>query len=124
MGQTVAFLLGGFLALQAFAALFLLIDLRYAAQRYWARIAGPIVGWMLVLHVTHRLLGPGFENAYLYGAITMVAAQVVNFLVARWLIGLAFRRRQLPSRNPALAKLEIDFFLRELGFTVEVKLLD
>ena len=93
MGQVAAFLLGGFLALQVFAALFLLIDLRYAAQRYRARIAGPIVGWLLALVATHQLLGSDYENAYIYGAIVVVALQVVNFWMARWLIGLAFRRR-------------------------------
>ena len=93
MGQVAAFLLGGFLALQAFAALFLLIDLRYAARRYRARIAGPIVGWLLALFATHRMLGSDYENAYVYGTVVVVALQIVNFWISRWLIGLAFRRR-------------------------------
>ena len=44
--------------------------------------AGPLVGWLLALLAVYHLLGSGYQNAYIYGAIVVVALQVVNFWVA------------------------------------------
>ena len=91
MFQVLAFVLGGWMAIQAYAAAFLVVDLGYARRRYWRRILGPICGWWLSLLVVYGLLPSECQHAYIYAGISVVALHVVNFLVARWLLGLAFR---------------------------------
>ena len=93
MAQIAVFVLGALLAIQGFAALFLIVDLGYAAQRYRYRIAGPILGWWLSIVVVYIALPPGCQMAYIYGVIAMIALQVTGFFVARLLMSLAFRRR-------------------------------
>ena len=93
MGQFLVFLFSGFVAVQAFAALFLLVDLSYARLRYWRRIAAPVTGWWLLWLVCYAVTPSACENAYLYGAGTVPVVQVVNFYLMRWLLSLPFRVR-------------------------------
>ena len=91
MWQGLGFFLGGFLAVQAFAALFLLVDLKFAGPRYWPRIAGPILGWWLAVFIGFTVLPSSLEKVYVYGVGGVGGLQIVSFFLARWLMSLPFR---------------------------------
>ena len=65
--QTVMFLLGMGLCVQWVAALFGLVDGRYASQRLYPWVVGNIALWTGVLALAALLAGSAYRPAFLWG---------------------------------------------------------
>jgi len=89
--KIMAFLLGLTVAVQLVAALFGIVDLRYALARTWPRLVRGILIWSAVTVILAWLLGPVYRLFFLLG----VALYFPFYYCCVYLGGKLFFRRNL-----------------------------
>jgi len=89
--KILAFLLGLTVAVQLVAALFGIVDLRYALARAWPRLVRGILIWSAATVLLAWLLGPGYRLSFLLGVVLYLPF----YYVCVYLGGKLFFRRNL-----------------------------
>ena len=86
--QTVMFLLGMVLCVQWVAALFGLVDCRYAAKTLYPRVIRNILVWSGIIVLVTLLAGDAHRSAFLWGVAVFPFFHVASFAGGKALIRL------------------------------------